>query len=135
MTDNAIELIDVSYRYPRTDRTVIKKLNLSIPKGELLAVMGENGSGKSTLCQILNGIVPHSAGGKLKGQVLIEGINTKESSIGQLSTIVGIVLEDPETQLFTTSVINEVSFGPENLLMPVEEIRERAKRVLELVRL
>ena len=135
MTENAIELIDVSYRYPRTDRTVIKKLNLSIPKGELLAVMGENGSGKSTLCQILNGIVPHSAGGKLKGQVLIEGINTKESSIGQLSTIVGIVLEDPETQLFTTSVINEVSFGPENLLMPVEEIRERAKRVLELVRL
>lgn len=135
MTDKAIELIDVSYRYPRTKRTVIKKLNLSVPKGELLAVMGENGAGKSTLCQILNGIIPHSAGGKLKGQVLIEGINTQESTIGKLSTIVGIVLEDPETQLFTTSVLNEVSFGPENLLMPVEEILERARRVLKLVRL
>jgi len=135
MTDKAIELIDVSYRYPRTNRTVIKKLNLSVKKGELLAVMGENGAGKSTLCQILNGIIPHSAGGKLKGEVFIEGINTKESTIGQLSTIVGIVLEDPETQLFTTSVLNEVSFGPENLLMPVEEILERARRVLKLVRL
>jgi|LGOV01.1.fsa_nt_gb energy-coupling factor transport system ATP-binding protein len=135
MTNKAIELIDVSYRYPRTKRTVIKKLNLSVQKGELLAVMGENGAGKSTLCQILNGIIPHSAGGKMKGQVLIEGINTQESSVGQLSTIVGIVLEDPETQLFTTSVLNEVSFGPENLLMPVEEILERAKRVLKLVRL
>ena len=135
MTNKAIELIDVSYRYPRTKRTVIKKLNLSVQKGELLAVMGENGAGKSTLCQILNGIIPHSAGGKMKGQVLIEGINTQESSVGQLSTIVGIVLEDPETQLFTTSVLNEVSFGPENLLMPVEEILERARRVLKLVRL
>ena len=135
MTNKAIELIDVSYRYPRTNRTVIKKLNLSVPKGELLAVMGENGAGKSTLCQILNGIIPHSAGGKLKGQVLIEGTNTQESSVGKLSTIVGIVLEDPETQLFTTSVLNEVSFGPENLLMPVEEILERARRVLKLVRL
>jgi energy-coupling factor transport system ATP-binding protein len=135
MTNKAIELIDVSYRYPRTKRTVIKKLNLSVQKGELLAVMGENGAGKSTLCQILNGIIPHSAGGKMKGQVLIEGINTQESSVGQLSTRVGIVLEDPETQLFTTSVLNEVSFGPENLLMPVEEILERARRVLKLVRL
>ncbi|MCD4673403.1 MAG: ATP-binding cassette domain-containing protein [Anaerolineaceae bacterium] len=135
MTNNIIELIDVSYRYPRTKRTVIKKLNLTVPKGELLAVMGENGAGKSTLCQILNGIIPHSAGGTLRGQVLIEGIDTQKSSVGQLSTKVGIVLEDPETQLFTTSVLNEVAFGPENLLMPVEEILERAKRVLELVRL
>jgi len=133
--NNAIELIDVSYRYPRTKRTVIRKLNLTVQKGEFLAVMGENGAGKSTFCQILNGIIPHSAGGTLRGTVLIEGINTKESSVGQLSTKVGIVLEDPETQLFTTSVLNEVAFGPENLLMPVEEILERAKRVLELVRL
>lgn len=135
MTENSIELTDVSYRYPRTKRTVIKKLNLTVAKGELLAVMGENGAGKSTLCQILNGIIPHSAGGILKGQVLIEGLDTRDSSIGQLSTKVGIVLEDPETQLFTTSVLNEVSFGPENLKMPVDEILERSKQVLKLVRL
>ncbi|MFH1635229.1 MAG: ABC transporter ATP-binding protein, partial [Chloroflexota bacterium] len=108
---------------------------MTVPKGELLAVMGENGAGKSTFCQILNGIIPHSAGGRLRGTVLIEGIDTQESSVGQLSTKVGIVLEDPETQLFTTSVLNEVAFGPENLLMPVDEILERAKRVLKLVRL
>ncbi len=135
MTNNDIELIDVSYRYPRTKRTVIRQINLTVPKGGFLAVMGENGAGKSTLCQILNGIIPHSAGGRLRGQVLIEGIDTQESSVGQLSTKIGIVLEDPETQLFTTSVLNEVAFGPENLLMPVEEILERSERVLELVRL
>lgn len=131
----AIELSDVSYRYPRTNRTVIKDLSLTVSRGEVLAILGENGAGKSTLCKILNGIIPHSVGGRMKGQVVIEGIDTQSSSIKELSTKVGIVLEDPETQLFTTSVLNEVAFGPENLCMPVEEILRRANRVLELVRL
>jgi len=132
---NAIELINVSYRYPRTNRTVIRDLSLTVSEGEVLAVLGENGAGKSTLCKILNGIIPHSVGGRMKGQVLIEGIDTQGSSIKELSTKVGIVLEDPETQLFTTSVLNEVAFGPENLCISKDEILKRAERVLELVRL
>jgi len=135
MTEAAIELLNVSYRYPRSKRTVIHQLNLTIQRGEFIAVMGENGAGKSTLCQILNGIIPHSIGGRIKGKVLIEGLDTQEEGITRLATHVGIVLDDPETQLFTTSVQSEVAFGPENLGIPAEEIWERIRWALQVVRL
>lgn len=135
MGSPAIELIDVSYRYPRSKRYAINHLNLTVDKGEFLAVMGENGSGKSTLCQILNSIIPNSIHGRLKGQVLIDRLDTQESTIAQLATHVGIVLDDPETQLFTTSVKSEVAFGPENLGIPPDEILERIHWALRMVRL
>jgi len=135
MTNNAIELRQVSYRYARTDKYVINNLDFSVKPGEFVAVMGENGAGKSTLCQIIIGIIPNSLGGRLKGDVIVDGLNTKEASIAELATRVGIVLDDPETQLFTTSVRAEVAFGPENLNSPVEEIKERIRWVLDVVRL
>jgi len=95
--------------------------------------MGENGAGKSTLCQMLNGIIPNSFGGRLAGKVLIHGLDTQSAGISELATKVGIVLEDPETQLFTTSVESEVAFGPENLNLPVDEIRQRVAWALEVV--
>ena len=135
MTAPVIEFQDVSYRYPRTKRWVITHLNLSLKQGDFVAVMGENGAGKSTVCQMLNGIIPNSVGGNLRGNVLIHGMETRSAGISQLATKVGIVLEDPETQLFTTSVDSEVAFGPENLCLPVDEIRERVKWALDVVRL
>ncbi len=131
----AIEFQDVSYRYPRSTRWVITHLNFKINEGEFVAIMGENGAGKSTLCQMMNGIIPNSIGGRLVGQVLVQGLNTKETGISVLATKVGIVLEDPETQLFTTSVKSEVAFGPENLSLPPEEIEERVRWALDVVRL
>lgn len=110
-------------------------LNLKINQGEFVAIMGENGASKSTVCQMLNGIIPNSIGGRLSGQVLIHGLNTKEVGISELATKVGIVLEDPETQLFTTSVKAEVAFGPENLSLPPDEIEERVRWALVTVRL
>ena len=97
--------------------------------------MGENGAGKSTLCQMTNGIIPNSVGGRLAGRVLVHGLDTKETGISVLATKVGIVLEDPETQLFTTSVKSEVAFGPENLSLPPQEIEERVRWALDVVRL
>ena len=135
MANTIIEFQDVSYRYPRTKRWVITHLNLSLKQGDFVAVMGENGAGKSTVCQMLNGIIPNSMGGNLQGKVLIHGLNTRDAGISQLATKVGIVLEDPETQLFTTSVASEVAFGPENLCLPVEEIQERVTWALDVVRL
>lgn len=135
MTTPAIELNNVSYRYPRSKKNSISNLTFKIEPGEVVAIMGENGAGKSTLCQIFNGIIPHSMNGILKGDVKIHGIDTISSDIAHLATNVAIVLEDPESQLFTTSVLSEVAFGPENLCLPVEEIRERIKWALEVVRL
>ncbi len=131
----AIEFKDVSYHYPRSQRWVVTHLNLRIAPGEFVAIMGENGASKSTICQMMNGIIPNSIGGRLTGQVLVHGLDTKETGISELATKVGIVLEDPETQLFTASVKSEVAFGPENLSLPPDEIEERIHWALEVVRL
>jgi len=114
---------------------VLTHLNFKIEQGEFVALMGENGAGKSTACLMMNGIIPNSVGGRLAGKVLIHGLDTKETGISVMATKVGIVLEDPETQLFTTSVKSEIAFGPENLCLPVEEIEERVQWALDVVRL
>jgi energy-coupling factor transporter ATP-binding protein EcfA2 len=128
-----ITLKDVSYRYPRTKVRVLKNISLEIGEGEFVAVMGENGAGKTTLCKLFNGVIPHSQEGILKGTVVVDGQVTAESSVAALAVSVGMVLEDPETQLFTTIVRNEVAFGPENLLVPPDEIRERISWALGVV--
>ncbi len=126
---------DVSYRYPRTRRYALKHLDLTIYKGEFVTVLGENGAGKSTFCQTLNGVAPHSRGGRMRGRITVGGLDTQETTVAELAQKVGIVLEDPETQLFTTSVLSEVAFGPENVGIDPQEILRRAEWALEVVRL
>jgi energy-coupling factor transport system ATP-binding protein len=128
-----IKLENVFYSYPREKKCALEDINLSIERGEFLAVMGENGCGKTTLCRLLNGVIPHSTGGRLKGTVTVDGENTKETPVSVLALKVGMVLDDPDSQLFTSSVRHEAAFGPENLLLPVDEIEERAARALASV--
>jgi len=108
----------------------LEGISLSVLEGEFLAVMGETGAGKSTLCRLLNGIIPHFFGGRLTGTVTVDGELTDKSSVPQLALKVGMTLDDPEAQLFTSSVRYEAAFGLENLLMPVQEIEERVKYAL-----
>ena len=131
----AIQVKNLYYRYPRGKRYVLEDISFSVQKGEFLAVTGENGSGKTTLSLALSGIIPQSQGGRLQGDVLINSLNTKEQSLSTLSQNIGIVLEDPETQLFATKVFNEVAFGAENLCIERDEIIERVKWALEVVTL
>jgi energy-coupling factor transporter ATP-binding protein EcfA2 len=126
---------DVSYRYPGTGGYVLKHVSLAVHRGEFVAVLGENGAGKSTFCQALNGVVPHSRGGRLRGHVIVGGRDTQQATVAEMAQKVGIVLEDPEAQLFTTSVLSEVAFGPENLGVDPAEIIRRAHWALEVVRL
>lgn len=133
--EEAIRVENVCYRYPRADRYVLQNINFNVKKGEFLAITGENGAGKTTLSLLLSGIIPQSQGGKLIGDVFINGMNTRQHSLSLLSQNVGIVLEDPETQLFTTKVFDEVAFGAENLNIPREEIIERANWALSVVTL
>ncbi len=130
-----LSLDHASYRYPLSDSYTLKDLNFNVNKGELVALMGGNGAGKTTLCQLLTGIIPKSGGGKLLGTVEIAGLNSVKHSLSELSTHVGIVLDDPETQLFTANVYEEVAFGAENIEMDPDEIRERVKWALEVVRM
>jgi energy-coupling factor transporter ATP-binding protein EcfA2 len=106
---------------------------LEVEKGEFVTVLGANGSGKSTICLLANGLIPHSIQGDLEGIVRIFGFDVKEHEVAEFTTKVGMVFQEPESQLFCMSVEEEVAFGPENLAVPRDEIRERVEWALELV--
>ncbi len=130
-----IEVINLSYRYPRTKKPVLSNISFKVKTGEFIAIMGKNGAGKTTLCQCLNGIIPNSKRGLMKGRVQVAGLDTRAVPIAKLAQKAGMVLDDPETQLFTTKVSSEIAFGPENLSVPVKEIEKIISWALGVVQL
>lgn len=121
---------DLSYQYITSASPVIKHISLTVNRGDYLAVVGPSGSGKSTLCLTFNGIIPHSITGIMSGDVVVDGLNTREHPVYELAEKVGIVLQNPESQLFAMSVEEELAFGPENLGLPREEILVRVEEGL-----
>ena len=130
----AVDIRHLSYEYPRGVRA-LNRIDLTVEKGECVAIMGPNGAGKSTLCLTLNGIVPHSVGGTFYGAVYIAGLDTMTHQVHDLARRVGLVMQNPEAQLLCPSVEDELAFGPENLCVPVEEIRERIHAIAAAVRI
>jgi len=126
---------DVSYLYPRSQKPVLKHISFEVKQGEFLGLIGPTGAGKSTLCLAFNGIVPQFYGGRFFGEAKIAGLDTVDHSIRELSRHIGAVFEDPETQLVTTSVENEIAFALENQKLPADEIWQRIPEALEAVRL
>ena len=127
---NIITFEKVYYSYPGAKKHALKGIDLSVKKGECLAVMGENGAGKTSLCKLINGIIPNVYGGRLSGTVTVDGVNTAASTVAHLAQKAGMVMDDPDAQIFTSSVRNEAAFGAENLLLPVREIEQRVKWAL-----
>ncbi|MEA3230443.1 MAG: ATP-binding cassette domain-containing protein [Thermodesulfobacteriota bacterium] len=116
----------LSYSYRKTGgQWILKKLNLTIQRGEYLLISGGSGCGKSTLCRTFNGLIPHFYGGRMKGSVDIAGIPTTAKTIGDLFTQVGMVFQNPEAQLFSATVEREIAFGLESLGLPRPEIKSR----------
>lgn len=130
-----IEFQNVSFQYEGATAFALQDINLTIAAGEIVLITGPAGSGKTTLCSCINGLVPHYHEGKLEGQVLVRGYNTARARIGGLASLVGMVFQDPESQLVTSSVADEVAFGPENLGVPREEINARVSAALAATRL
>jgi len=126
---------DLSYSYEGTDELVLKDLAFGVEEGEFVAVMGPSGAGKTTLCLALNGIIPCFMGGRFYGQVQVLGGDTLNLSVAELAQHVGMVFQDPETQLVANSVEDEIAFGLENVKVPPDEIRRRIGEVLKIVRL
>jgi len=125
---------DLSYAYPDGD-WALRDVTLRVEQGEFLSIMGANGAGKTTLCLALNGIVPQSTGGRIRGNVLINGMNTKEHPVATFAQRVGIVFQNPEAQLFSANVEAEVAFGLENQGLPRNEMQERVDWALDLLRI
>ena len=122
---------NVSWIYARSQDWALKNISITIREGDFIAIMGENGAGKTTFCRLLNGLIPHSLPGKLLGTVSVDGIDTANSTVAQLAGKAGMTFEDPETQLFTASVADEIAFALENLLLPPQEIREKVRWALD----
>jgi energy-coupling factor transport system ATP-binding protein len=133
VSQTIIKFENVSFSYYREKKPALDRIDLSVMEGEFLAVAGENGAGKTTLLRLINGIIPHCTAGRLSGNVTVDGTLTRESSVPQLALKVGMVLDDPDAQIFTSSVLNEAAFGPENILLPPQEVSERARWALSAV--
>ncbi len=131
--DTAIEIQRLSYEYPNGVRA-LHQIELSVGRGQFVVVMGPNGAGKSTLCLTLNGIIPQSTGGRFYGAVRIAGMDTMKHQVYEIAQHVGLVMQNPEAQLLCSSVEDELAFGPENLCIPVDEIRQRIHRTASAVR-
>ena len=124
-----IELNEISYRYEGAQESALSGVSWTILDGEMLAIVGHNGSGKSTLAKHLNGLLTPDS-----GRVLVDGMDTGDE--GKLLSIrqrVGMVFQNPDNQLVTAIVEEDVGFGPENLGVPPAEIRERVDSALSEV--
>jgi len=133
--ETPISVKKVTYTYPEQDTPALKNVSLDVDKGEYLVVMGRNGAGKTTLCVLLNGVIPNVLGGKIRGRTEVMGLDTRRHHVYEMAQYVGMVLQDPEAQLFTSNVRSEAAFAAENLGVPREEMIERIEWALEVVRL
>ncbi|MBU5315917.1 energy-coupling factor transporter ATPase [Clostridium bornimense] len=132
MEEYIIKGENVSYKYSESDLVfAVNNVNLEVKKGEFLAILGRNGSGKSTIAKNFNGLfIP------TEGVMLVDNIDTRdEEKIWDIRQNVGMVFQNPDNQMVATVVEEDVAFGPENLGVPSEEIRERVDSALNKVKM
>ncbi len=128
-----IDFKDVTFTYPGTEKPVLQGVSLHIPAGELCLVMGPSGAGKSTFLRCINGLVPHFTGGRLHGNILVNGFNPVELSPHEMSHIVGFVFQDPEAQFVVDVVEDEVAFSMENASISASDMELRIDEALQLL--
>ncbi len=131
MTEEVLRLEKIAYSYNNKDY-VLKDISISFKKGEKLVLLGQNGSGKSSLflcCNMIN--EPSSGSIYLKGKK----IEKKKKDINELRKSVGIVFQNPNEQIIASNVYEEISFGPMNLGIKIEEVRERIEKSIEIMKL
>lgn len=127
---NVVEFKDFTFKYINQLEPTLKNINLEIKKGEKVLIAGPSGSGKSTLGSCLNGIVPFSKEGGFKGTLTVKNIEPYESSIFEISNLVGTVLQDQDGQFIGLSVGEDVSFIDENNLIPQAEMIKNTEKAL-----
>jgi energy-coupling factor transporter ATP-binding protein EcfA2 len=128
-----ITVEQLKFTYPGSIQPALNKINFQVQAGEFVGVTGPAGAGKSTLVLCINGIIPHFQTGNYQGQVLINGRDTFEMSCAEISQQVGSVFQDPEAQIVTPTVEDEIAFGLENFATDPALIETRISEALDLI--
>ncbi|WP_097972462.1 ABC transporter ATP-binding protein [Streptomyces sp. gb14] len=123
----------VSVRYEGTERPTLSGVDLTVPEGELVLLVGPSGVGKSTLLGTVSGLVPHFTGGLLSGRVTVDGRDTRTHKPRELADLVGTVGQDPLAHFVTDTVEDELAYGMESLGLAPDTMRRRVEETLDLL--
>ena len=126
-----IEISQLTFRYREGAEPLLKDIDLSIPDGSFVGITGAAGSGKSTLTYAFNGIIPHCYPGDFYGSVKIDGMDTCDASLTDISRLVGSVCQDIDSQMVSSIVEDEVLYGLENFGVPKDLIEGRLTEALD----
>ena len=126
-----IQISNFTFTYRESAEPVVRDISLAIPDGAFVGITGAAGSGKSTLTYAMNGIIPHCYPGDFFGSVVVEGLDTCETALTDLSLVVGSVCQDIDSQFVASVVDDEMLYGLENFGVPHDEIDERVVEALE----
>ena len=125
MSESIVSVKDVKFSYP-AGVSALHGVSFDIKQGERIALLGPNGSGKSTLILLIAGLLTPKS-----GEITVFGQKTTSKDFQKFRSRIGIVFQDPDDQLFTPSVIEDVEYGPKNLKLPDQDVHERSAHVLE----
>lgn len=128
-----LELVDITFKYQLAKENILEHISFSIEKGEFVALVGKNGVGKTTLCSIMRGLIPTFHTGTMSGQVLLNGEDIAEMSMGDIAMNIGFVFQNPFVQVsgVKQTVFEEIAYGLENLGVERSEIIRRVDDMLQ----
>ena len=122
-----IELENVGYSYGE-ERPALRNIDMSIRQGQKVAILGPNGAGKSTLFHLLNGLISPES-----GTVTVDGLEVRRENLRRIRRSVGLVFQDPDDQLFNSTVRQEIAYGPVNMGVEGKELKESVDWALDRV--
>ena len=123
---------NLGFQYVGATRPAIQGIDFSIKEDEFILLTGPSGCGKTSLCRCLNGLIPNFYQGDWTGELIVDGLDVTKQLTSELSRRVGYVFQNPENQLFALTVEKDIAFGPENLGLSREEIRQRVDEAMSV---
>ncbi len=133
--NKVFELNNFTYYYPRHSKPALGQVSLEVGEGEFLLLAGRSGSGKSTLARALCGLVPDFYGGSVSGDILYQGVPLHKWTKSSLARQIGIVFQEPDSQLLYRNVERDIAFGLENLDLPNSFMQRRVAEMMDFLNL